>query len=58
MRKILKRIIRKVELPKGRINLSADALKSIGIDEDNCTVMITVYDDKIVITNENTSNRK
>ena len=56
MHKILLRAIRKVEMPKGRVNLTSEVAKTIGLTEQENTVLVTVYEDKIVITKEKRNN--
>ena len=44
------RYTRKVDINKQRVVIGAEAVKSLGLEEKNNDVIVTVYDNKIVIT--------
>ena len=50
MNRILYRSERKVDVSRTRIQVGTDALKALKITKYDCDVIITAYEDKIVIT--------
>ena len=56
MNRILYRSERKVDVSRTRLQVGADALKALKITKDDCDVIITDYEDKVVITKKPKEN--
>lgn len=54
--RILYRSERKVDVSRTRIQIGSDALKALKITNDDCDVIITAYEDKVVITKKPKEN--
>lgn len=44
------RSTRKIDFNKNRLNLNKDYFNAIGVTKENPLVVVTIYDNKIVIT--------
>ena len=56
MNRILYRNERKVDVSRTRIQIGSDALKALKITKDDCDVIITAYEDNVVITKKQKEN--
>ena len=56
MNRILYRSERKVDVSRTRIQVGADALKALKITKDDCDVIVTAYEDKVIITKKPKDN--
>ena len=56
MNRILYRSERKVDVSRTRIQVGADALKAIKITKEDCDVIVTAYEDKVIITKKPKEN--
>ena len=56
MNRILYRSERKVDVSRTRVQIGADALKALKITKDDCDVIITAYEDKVIITKKPKDN--
>ena len=56
MNRILYRSERKVDVSRTRIQVGADALKALKITNDDCDVIVTAYEDKVIITKKPKEN--
>ena len=56
MNRILYRSERKVDVSRTRIQVGADALKALKITKDDCDVIVTAYEDKVIITKKPKEN--
>ena len=56
MNRILYRSERKVDVSRTRIQVGTDALKALKITKDDCDVIITAYEDKVIITKKPKDN--
>ena len=56
MNRILDRSEIKVDVSRTRIQVGADALKALKITKDDCDVIITAYEDKVIITKKPKDN--
>lgn len=56
MNRILYRSERKVDVSRTRIQVGIDALKALKITKDDCDVIITAYEDKVIITKKPKEN--
>lgn len=56
MNRILYRSERKVDVSRTRIQIGSDALKALKITKDDCDVIITAYEDKVIITKKPKEN--
>lgn len=50
MPRLLYRSERKVDVSRTRLQIGSDALKALKITKDDCDVIITAYEDKVIIT--------
>ena len=48
--KIIERVEKTIERNRSRLALPPKALKVLGISETNTKVVVTIYEDKVVIT--------
>ena len=56
MNRILYRSERKVDVSRTRIQVGIDALKALKITKDDCDVIVTAYEDKVIITKKPKDN--
>ena len=56
MNRILYRSERKVDVSRTRIQVGTDALKALKITKDDCDVIVTAYEDKVIITKKPKEN--
>ena len=56
MNRILYRSERKVDVSRTRIQVGTDALKALKITKDDCDVIVTAYEDKVIITKKQKEN--
>ena len=56
MNRILYRSERKVDVSRTRIQVGADALKALKITKDDGDVIVTAYEDKVIITKKPKEN--
>ena len=50
MSRLLYRSERKVDVSRTRLQIGSDALKALKITADDCDVIVTAYEDKVIIT--------
>lgn len=57
MARILYRSERKVDVSRTRLQIGSDALKALKITATDCDVIITAYEDKVIITKKKKTDK-